>query len=73
MKIYYSDTHPISQEIIDLIQSHALSHELVKNETISKVYLKEGKINIYGNTGIRDYLNTVIEDVKKGWYCQCGI
>ena len=57
MKIYYSDTHPIPQEIVNLIQSHALSHKIIKDVDITDIYLEEGKNKVTGKAAIEDYLD----------------
>ncbi len=71
MKIFYSENHPIPQELHDMIADHSLSHNLLTDELISDIYLVEGGLKVEGIEEIKSYLIDLIKEVKQGWYCQC--
>jgi len=71
MKIYHSDQHPVPEEIIEMLEAHALSFSIVSDSKINGTYLEEGQIKVNGVDAIKDHLNTLIQEVKQGWYCNC--
>ncbi|NNF33407.1 MAG: hypothetical protein HKN68_04825 [Saprospiraceae bacterium] len=71
MKIYYSDQHPVPDEIKEMLEMNALSKTMISDSTINDIYLEEGRLRIIGADAIKEHLITLIREVKQGWYCQC--